>query len=75
MIKNKSELYLLLEDVQKLLPSAGFSFHFAYDGVQLEYNNSSATLTEFLSKKEMINYLRAFRKGILFTGEFGSKQD
>jgi hypothetical protein len=74
MIKNKDELYLLLNDLNRLMPFAGFSFHFAYDGVQLEYNNGSATLTGFLTRKEMLDYMRAFRKGFHFAGEFGIKE-
>jgi hypothetical protein len=75
MIKNKDELYLLLNDFNRLMPSAGFSFHFAYDGVQLEYNNGTATLTGFLTRNEMLDYMRAFRKGFHFYNEYASKEE
>lgn len=75
MIKqsSKDELYMLVEDINKIMPSAKFSLHFAYDGVQLESCNGSRTLTGFLSGRELIEWIRAFRNGALYRGEFGVK--
>ena len=75
MIKDKSELYTLLNQLNQIMPSADYGFDFAYDGVKLTRANQSVSVSSgYMSKKQMIEWLRAFKSGYYACLQFGTKE-
>lgn len=76
MIKNKSELYILLDELNKAMPAADFGFDFAYGGVKLTRKNQSINVSSgFMSKKAMIEWIRAYKAGYYACVKFGYNKE
>ena len=63
MIRNKSELYDMLNRLNDIMPNKDFNFNFAYDMVKLESGNGSKDESGFMSKKQLLEWMRAYKAG------------